>query len=161
MKNEEEKTREPRFKGEVTEERHKNMSRIRGRDTSIEILLRKALWSKGFRYRKNYKKLPGKPDVALTKYKIAVFCDSEFFHGKNWPVLKKKLGNGSNPDYWVPKIERNIERDRENDILLKSLGWSVVHFWGNEIKKDLSACIQVIEELIFEMKISEGNYNDE
>lgn len=74
--------REPRFSGEVSERSHKNMSHIKGKDTSIEIILRKALWSRGYRYRKNYKNLPGRPDLAITKYKIAIFCDSEFFHGK-------------------------------------------------------------------------------
>lgn len=70
------------------EQRRKNMQSIRSKDTSIELALRKALWNQGYRYRKNYKKLPGKPDIALTRYKIAVFCDSEFFHGKDWDALK-------------------------------------------------------------------------
>ncbi len=153
--------KEPRFHGEVTERSRKNMSRIKGKDTSIEVALRKALWKKGYRYRKNCKMLPGKPDIALTRYKIAIFCDSEFFHGKDWPVLKEKLKIGSNPEYWIPKIERNIERDRKNDLLLKALGWSVIHFWGAEIKKDLALCIKVIEEMIFDMKISEGKLDDE
>lgn len=86
--------REPRFHGEVSEKSHKNMSRIHGKDTSIEVTLRKALWNKGYRYRKNLKDLPGRPNIALTKYKIAVFCDSEFFHGKDWEVLRPKLGIG-------------------------------------------------------------------
>ena len=93
----------------------KNMSRIRGKDTSIEITLRKALWKQGIRYRKNYKKLPGSPDIAITKYKLAIFCDSEFFHGKDWDILKPRLAAGKNPDYWVKKIERNRERDVEID----------------------------------------------
>ena len=101
------------------EQRHKNMQHIRAKDTSIEIKLRKALWHEGIRYRKNYKKLPGKPDIAVTKYKIAVFCDSSFFHGKDY-VTKKKPG--TNSDYWKQKIERNMERDRENERELKVLG---------------------------------------
>ncbi len=80
------------------EEISKNMKKIRGKDTSIEVRLRKALWQKGLRYRKNYKALPGSPDIALTKYKIAVFCDSEFFHGKDWEALKLRLEKGKNPD---------------------------------------------------------------
>ena len=79
------------------EQRHKNMQQIKSKDTKIEVLLRKALWSKGYRYRKNDKKLPGKPDIVLGKYKIAIFCDSEFFHGKDWEVLKPRLEKGSNP----------------------------------------------------------------
>ena len=73
------------------EQRHKNMKNIHGKDTKIEVILRKALWNKGYRYRKNYKKLPGSPDIVLTKYKIAIFCDGEFFHGKDWDTLKKRL----------------------------------------------------------------------
>ena len=106
---------EPRFHGTVTEKSHKTMSRIRGKDTKIEVTLRKALWQRGYRYRKNYKDLPGRPDIVLTKYKIAIFCDSEFFHGKDWEILKPKLEKGKNPDYWVKKIQRNIERDEEKD----------------------------------------------
>ena len=101
--------REPRFQGEVSERSHNNMSRIRGENTSIEVALRKALWAKGYRFRKNYKELPGFPDIALTKYKIAVFCDSEFFHGKDWDVLKVKLEKGKNPEYWIYKIHEGID----------------------------------------------------
>ena len=107
--------KEPRFHGEVTESSHRNMSLIRGKDTSIELALRKALWSRGYRYRKNYKSVPGRPDIALTKHKIAIFCDSEFFHGKDWEILRSKLEKGKNADYWIPKIQRNMDRDVEKD----------------------------------------------
>lgn len=139
---------EPRFHGEVSEQSHKTMSRIRGRDTSIEIKLRKALWNNGYRFRKNYKKLPGSPDIALPKYKIAIFCDSEFFHGKNWESLKAKLEKGKNPDYWIAKIQRNRERDSIKDMALKDAGWRVVHFWGKDITKDVDGCVAVIDDLI-------------
>lgn len=151
---------EPRFRGEVSEKSHKNMSRIRGKDTSIEVTLRKALWKKGYRYRKNYKALPGRPDIALTKYKIAIFCDSEFFHGKDWEVLRPKLERGKNPDYWVPKIERNMERDKEKDGALLFAGWTVIHFWGKDILKNTDECVKVIEELIFEQKIQGSEENE-
>ena len=85
------------------EQRHKNMQNIKSKDTKIEVQLRKALWAKGYRYRKNDKKLPGKPDIVLGKYKIVIFCDSEFFHGKDWEVLKPRLEKGTNPEYWVKK----------------------------------------------------------
>ena len=124
------KTTEPRFQGEVTEKSHKNMSRIRGKDTSIEIILRKALWHKGYRYRKNFKDLPGKPDIVLTKYHIAIFCDSEFFHGKDWEILKPRLEKGKNPDYWVKKIEHNIQRDEEKDQFYLSWGGQLFIFGG-------------------------------
>lgn len=152
--------REPRFQGEVSEKSHKNMSRIKGKDTSIEVTLRKALWKKGYHYRKNYKALPGRPDIALTKYKIAIFCDSEFFHGKDWEVLKPKLENGKNPDYWIPKIERNMERDREKDNALLFAGWTVIHFWGKDILKNTDECVKMIEEIILEGKIQESEYDE-
>ena len=154
-------TKEPRFHGEVTEKSHKNMSRIRGKDTSIEVVLRKALWHRGFCYRKNYKRLPGRPDIVLTKYRIAIFCDSEFFHGKDWEVLKPRLEKGKNPDYWVKKIERNIQRDEEKDQQLNFMGWTVIHFWGKDILKDTEQCIRVIEETIFEQKLEEVDDEEE
>lgn len=146
------KKKEPRFHGVVSESSHRNMSHIRGKDTSIEVKLRKALWARGYRYRKNFRELPGKPDIALTKYKLAIFCDSEFFHGKDWDSLKAKLENGKNPEYWIPKIQRNIERDREKDADLRGAGWRVLHFWGNDITKNVDSCIAVIEEIILEIK---------
>lgn len=137
------------------EQRRKSMQHNRSRDTSIEVALRKALWAKGFRYRKNYKELPGKPDIVLTKQKIVIFCDSEFFHGKDWEAKKAKLEKSNNADYWIPKIERNIKRDHENDQKLKCLGWTVIHFWGGEIKKNLDECVRIIEKTIFENMIAE------
>lgn len=136
------------------EQRHKAMKSIKSKDTSIEIRLRKALWHKGYRYRKNYKILPGTPDIALTKYKIAVFCDSDFFHGKDWyQVLKPRLEKGRNSEYWIKKIERNMERDSENDKALLFLDWTVIHFWGSEIQKNIEECVKVIEESIFDNMI--------
>lgn len=108
----------------------KNMRSIHSKDTSMELQLRKTLWLKGYRYRKNYKALPGSPDIVLTKYKIAIFCDSEFFHGKDWEILKPRLEKGKNPDYWIKKIERNRSRDFETDKKLLFLGYTVIHFWG-------------------------------
>lgn len=131
-------------------QRHKCMSHIKSKDTSIEVSLRRALWKKGYRYRKNYSALPGKPDIVLTKYRIAIFCDGELFHGKNWEVLKPRLLKGNNPDFWVKKIERNMKRDDENDKRLLFLGWTVIHFWGNDILKNTDQCVKVIEEVIFD-----------
>lgn len=129
-------------------QRKRNMQHIRSSDTEIEIKLRKALWHSGIRYRKNYRNLPGKPDIAITKYKIAIFCDGEFFHGKDWDQLREKLTKSNNSNYWKKKIQRNIERDLEVDAAIKSLGWKVLRFWGNDIKKDLDACISVVIEAI-------------
>ena len=115
----------------------KNMSKIHSQDTSIELQLRKALWHKGYRYRKNYKALPGSPDIVLTKYKIAIFCDSEFFHGKDWEILKLRLEKGKNPDFWIKKIERNRKRD-------------------DDISKHTNECLQAIEEAIWDVTFSDS-----
>ncbi len=133
------------------EQRHRNMSHIKSRNTSIEIKLRKALWNKGYRYRKNYSKVPGKPDIAITKYKIAIFCDSEFFHGKDWEVLKPRLQKGDNAEYWLPKIQRNRERDDEVNKELLFLGWTVIRFWGKDIMKNVDECVKVIDEAVFDI----------
>ena len=133
----------------------KNMSKIRSKDTSIELRFRKALWHSGYRYRKNYKALPGSPDIVLTKYKIAVFCDSEFFHGKDWEILKPRLEKGNNPDYWVKKIERNRSRDCENDKKLLFLGYTVIHFWGKDILRHTDECLRVIEETIWDIRLAD------
>lgn len=125
----------------------KNMRKIHSKDTSIEIQLRKALWHKGYRYRKNYKALPGSPDIVLTKYKIAIFCDSEFFHGKDWEILKLRLEKGKNPDYWIKKIEHNRSRDFETDKKLLFLGYTVIHFWGQDIKKILMSVSRPLKRL--------------
>ena len=93
------------------EQRRKNMQAIRSKDTSIEVALRTALWHRGIRYRKNYNQLPGKPDIAITKHKIAVFCDSDYWHGYDWENRHQKIK--SNRDYWIPKIERNMARDKK------------------------------------------------
>ena len=134
------------------EQRQKNMRNIRSIDTAIEIKLRKALWEKGYRYKKNVQTLPGKPDIVLTKYKIVIFCDSEFFHGKDWEVLKPRIEAGNNSEYWMKKITRNMERDDENNKQLLFLGWTVIRFWGKDILKRTDECIKVIEECIFQQQ---------
>lgn len=135
------------------EQRRKNMQRIKGKNTSIEIKLCKALWKKGYHYRKNYKELPGSPDIVLTKYKVAIFCDSEFFHGKDWDKLKARLAKGEKGDYWIKKITRNMERDEDVNKQLMFKGWTVLRFWGDEIKKNTDECVKVIEEAIFDISI--------
>lgn len=131
------------------------MQRIKAKDTSIEVKLRKALWSKGYRYRKNYGSLPGKPDIALTKYKIAIFCDSEFFHGKDWEVLKPRLEKSNNSQYWINKISRNRERDDEINKKLLFEGWTVIRFWGKDIQKNVDECVRVVEETIWDIKFQQ------
>lgn len=138
------------------EQRSKCMSHIRSKDTKIEVQLRKALWQRGYRYRKNYKQLPGTPDIVLTKYRIAIFCDSEFWHGRDWDVLKPRLLKGKNPDYWIKKIGRNKERDAEVDQKLLFMDWTVIRFWGEEILKNTDQCIQVVEEAIFDGRMQDN-----
>lgn len=139
----------------TSEQRRKNMQHIRSKDTAIEVKLRKALWNKGFRYRKNCKDLPGKPDIVLTKYKIAIFCDSEFFHGKDWEVLKLQLEKGNNSEFWINKISGNLERDDEVNKQLMFMGWTVIRFWGKDIIKKTDECVKVIEETIFDLEMTD------
>ena len=131
------------------------MKHIRSKDTNIEIQLRKALWHKGYRYRKNCNDIPGKPDIVLTKYKIAIFCDGEFFHGKDWEILKARLEKSNNGEYWINKILRNQKRDDEVNKRLLSEGWTVIRFWGNDIKKHVDECVKAMEETVFELMILE------
>ena len=139
------------------EQRHKNMQNIRGKDTKPEVVLRKALWHKGYRYRKNYKLLPGKPDIVLTRQRICIFVDSEFFHGKGfdsgyestkYSSLREQLEHSDNSEFWLKKIQRNMERDREIDAQLHGMGWQVLHFWSKDALKRTDECIYQIEETI-------------
>lgn len=133
------------------EQRRKNMKAIKSKGTKIEELLGKALWSKGLRYRKNNKDVFGKPDFTFKKYKIAVFCDSEYFHGKDWETQKHRIK--TNTEFWHKKIEGNIERDKlVNETLLKN-GWQVFRFWGEEIKKNRDLCVLKIEQAIDDKKL--------
>lgn len=122
-----------------------NMKRVKNKGSEIEILLQKELWSRGLRYRKNVKGLTGKPDIAFIGKKIAVFCDSEFWHGYDWENRKKDFK--SNTEFWIPKIERNIQRDIEVTNELETQGWIVIRFWGTEIKKNVSDCADEIERI--------------
>ena len=123
-----------------------NMSRVKNKDSAIELALRKELWSRGIRYRKNVSSVFGKPDIAFIGKKVAVFCDSEFWHGYDWDV--KKLEIKSHQDFWIPKIERNIERDKEVTTKLEQDGWIVIRFWGKEIKKNTEYCVNIIEKAV-------------
>ena len=143
------------------EQRSKNMQAIKNKGTKDEVLLAKKLWHIGLRYRKNDNSVFGKPDLTFKRYKIAIFIDSEFFHGKDWEILKPRLEKGKNPDYWVKKIERNIQRDEEKDQQLNFMGWTVIHFWGKDILKDTEQCIRVIEETIFDQKLEEVDDEEE
>lgn len=136
------------------EQRRKNMQAIKSKDTSIEIALRLALWHRGIRYRKNYKSLPGKPDIAITKHKLAVFCDSDYWHGYDWENRHQRIK--SNREYWIPKIERNMQRDKEVTAQLQAMGWTVLRFWEWQIKKHLDECVNTIMESVESSRSKEG-----
>jgi DNA mismatch endonuclease (patch repair protein) len=140
----------PRFNEEngfyTTPQRSKMMSKIRGKETKPEVALRKALWGLGLRYRKNVKKLPGSPDILFRKYKLAIFVDGEFWHGHNWEAKKLKLK--TNREFWIAKIERNMQRDQENEQKLKAMGFTVMRFWEKEVKKKLDRCVDKIVQHI-------------
>lgn len=128
------------------EQRRKNMQAVKSKDSQIELLLRKELWARGLRYRKNVNRIYGKPDIVFIGKKVAVFCDSEFWHGYNWEERKKDFK--SHQEFWIPKIERNMERDAEVTAKLESEGWTVIRFWGNEIKKNTAQCADIIEKAV-------------
>ena len=128
------------------EQRRKNMQSIKGKNTSIERILRKALWNKGYRYRKNVKDVFGHPDIVFKSKKVAIFCDSEFWHGYDWERKKNEIK--TRQDFWIPKIERNMQRDKEVNMKLSEEGWTVLRFWGTEIKKQTENCVKEIEKCI-------------
>jgi DNA mismatch endonuclease Vsr len=134
----------------TAEQRRKNMQAIKSKGTKPEISLAKALWEKGLRYRKQDKSLPGKPDFIFKSLKIAVFCDGEFWHGKDWQVKKPKIQ--TRREYWIPKIEKNIRRDEEVNSALEKQGWTVIRFWEKDIKRNLDQCLKVIEKTILMKK---------
>lgn len=130
----------------TTPQRSFNMSQIKGKNTQPEKLLRKALWHAGVRYRSNQQKLLGKPDISLIKYKLVIFVDGSFWHGHDWENRKDAIK--SNRDFWIPKIERNMQRDREINQYYQSKGWTVLRFWDFEVKKELGMCVKrVVDEL--------------
>lgn len=126
------------------------MSRIRSTETGIEVALRRALFAAGLRYRKNYRKAPGCPDIAFIRKKIAVFCDSSFWHGRDMPSLEKRLN--TNRSFWLDKINANIARDRRVDLALKEAGWNVLRFWDGDIEHRLDWCVKLIRDEVAKQK---------
>lgn len=129
-----------------TPEIRKRMSNVRLKNGKAETILAKRLWHEGYRYRRNYKKLPGSPDIALTTYRVAVFVGGEFWHGENWEERKSKLKH--NHEYWIEKIEENMARDKRVDGQLQDMGWTTVHFWEKQVLKHTDECLQVVLELL-------------
>lgn len=128
------------------EQRRKNMQAVKNKDSKIEVILRKELWKRGLRYRKNSSKVFGKPDIVFIGKKVAVFCDSEFWHGYDWEHKKDEIK--SRREFWIPKIERNMQRDVEVTEKLTADGWTVLRFWGKDIKKNPGKCADVIEKAV-------------
>lgn len=135
----------------ISEERSRNMRAIRSSGTKIEVLLGKALWAAGLRYRKNCKTVFGKPDIVFRKYRLVVFCDSEFWHGKNWEREKQKIH--TRREFWIPKIEGNIRRDKQVNKILKKDGWKVLRFWGNDIEKKTDQCVKKVLQIIEKQRL--------
>ena len=134
------------FEFETTKNRSELMKKIKSHGTKPELTVGKILWRKGYRYRKHYKKIPGRPDFVFVKQKVAVFIDGEFWHGFNWSQKKESIK--SNRDYWIPKIERNMARDKKVNAVLRRGGWSVLRFWGYEIEEDIDKCLKQIKERV-------------
>ncbi len=124
----------------------KRMAKVKLKRGDGEVAIAKILWNEGYRYWLNYKKLPGSPDIAVKKYHIAVFVDGEFWHGYDWENRKPKLKR--NREYWIEKIEENMARDARVDKELISMGWIPIHFWSNEVKKNLEGCVQTIKDIL-------------
>jgi len=139
-----------KYNFQTSEERAALMSKIRGSNTKPELLLRKLLWNSGIRYRKNHPKLPGKPDIVITKDRIAIFVDGEFWHGFQWQDKKAKIK--SNQEYWISKIEKNMVRDSDTNAHLEYLGYRILRFWQNEIEKYPAECFLKIIRLIEEIE---------
>jgi DNA mismatch endonuclease, patch repair protein len=144
------KIKVPRFNEEsgfyTTKKRSLMMRKIRGKNTKPELAFRKVLWARGIRYRVNNKRLPGTPDISIKKYKLAVFIDGEFWHGYNWDEKKAKMK--TNKAFWIPKIERNMQRDAEVNAALDALDYTVFRFWEGELKSDLQRCVDDVVDYI-------------
>lgn len=132
------------------EQRRKNMQAIRAKDTKIERKLAMALWNRGFRYRKNDKSVFGTPDLVFKRKKVALFVDSEFWHGKDWQTQKDRIK--SNREFWLKKIEANIRRDILVNITLQKEGWTVLRFWGKEVEKEIERCVEEVAEALGEKR---------
>jgi DNA mismatch endonuclease Vsr len=139
--------------GQLTkEQRRKNMQAVKSKGTKAEVMLAKALWHRGLRYRKNDRSVFGTPDLTFKRYKIAIFVDGEFWHGKDWHL--RKHDHKTNIEFWHNKIERNIQRDKEVNKKLTEDGWLVIRFWSKDVLKNIESCINQIIQAIDERKQS-------
>lgn len=135
-----------------TPQTRRRMAKVRLKGGKAETLLAKALWQRGYRYRRNDRRLPGSPDVAILRHRIAVFVDGSFWHGRDWTARRARLKR--NRAYWIEKIEENMARDRRNDRLLLQAGWTPVHFWEEEVLGDLAGCVEEIDGIVLDRLIA-------
>lgn len=142
----------------TNKQRSKVMSKIKGQNTKPELMLRKTLWANNLRFRVHDKELPGKPDIVIKKYKLVIFIDGEFWHGYEWDKNKRQIK--SNRAYWIPKIERNMQKDKINIERLEAMGYTVFRFWAEEVTKDLDACVNQVKLYIESAKEIRILYSD-
>ncbi|NJL29017.1 MAG: very short patch repair endonuclease [Thermoanaerobaculia bacterium] len=143
--------RTPSYKGlRPSSKRASSIARSASRktDSRCEVKLRSLLWRAGARFRKNVTALPGVPDIVFPKARVAIFCDGDFWHGRDWDARRQKLERGSNAEYWIAKIERNMERDREHTAQLVALGWTVIRAWESDIQRGPEPVVETILEVI-------------
>ena len=134
----------------------RSMRGNRKRDTRPEVVLRRELWRRGLRYRLHARDLPGRPDIVFRRAKVAVFCDGDFWHGRDWPERERKLARGNNADYWIPKIQSNMVRDRACDDELATMGWVVVRIWESTIKADVASVVERVESALRRSGLAAG-----
>ena len=127
-------------------------------DTKPELLLRRALWRGGFRYRKNRADLPGAPDIVFPGTRVIVFVDGDFWHGKNWKTRKAKLAQGHNANYWIRKIERNVARDQERTCELRAAGWMVLRVWESDIRANVGGVVRRVESLLGQRALARSRH---
>ena len=138
----------PRFETSSSRSASRILSSVKSTDTKCETQLRSELWRMGLRFRKNLQDLPGKPDIVFTKQRLVVFCDGDFWHGRDWLARKRRLNKGANAMYWTKKIHANIQRDRSHDKELRQLGWKVLRLWESEILIDPHRCALSVVEIV-------------
>ena len=143
-------TKTPRFEGlrSSSVDASRIHQKIKRCDTRAEIALRQALWRLGLRFRKNLAVLPGKPDVVFARERVAVFCDGDFWHGRDWAERRRKLAIGSNATYWTAKISTNMVRDRRVNRTLRREGWKVVRVWESDIRRDPDKVAASIRKIV-------------
>jgi DNA mismatch endonuclease (patch repair protein) len=151
MKKRQKEVRVPRFIGPASSDAASKVKRrTPSRDTRPEVLLRRALWARGMRYRTGLRTLAGRPDIVFVRARVVVFCDGDFWHGKDWPSRKKKLLRGANSDYWTAKIEGNIRRDIRTTSTLRTEGWVVLRYWESAIKSDAASIVELIANAVYQ-----------